>query len=224
MKTSKISGGLFSTFEGFLNAFSHARCVSCRVEVDRVGFCRTCFGALRSSPGSSEITTFYRYAGPVRRAMRRAKFAQHQAAVSTLRCLFKEALEGEIANDLGRYQDIDLVTFVPSPFLRRAARGFDLSALFACAASSLLQTSVRSLLHAKHRPALSKSADLYEREREIKNAFVVKKGVSLEGAKVLIVDDVRTSGATFDEVFRVLYDAGCAKVIGCAFAQTPKRF
>ncbi len=53
-----------------------------------------------------------------------------------------------------------------------------------------------------------------ERRKNVKNAFALRDGVTLNDAKVLIVDDVRTTGATMEECANVLLKAGAKRVYG----------
>jgi len=50
------------------------------------------------------------------------------------------------------------------------------------------------------------------RERNVRGAFAVRSGRSFYGKRVVIVDDVMTTGATVDECARVLKRAGAASV------------
>lgn len=57
-----------------------------------------------------------------------------------------------------------------------------------------------------------------ERAENIRNAFQVKKGDSLPGAKVLVIDDICTTGSTINECARVLKQAGAMEVHGLVLA------
>jgi predicted amidophosphoribosyltransferase len=52
----------------------------------------------------------------------------------------------------------------------------------------------------------------------------MKKGVRLDGLRVLLVDDVVTTGATASACARVLKRAGAAHVTVLALARTDRRF
>lgn len=55
---------------------------------------------------------------------------------------------------------------------------------------------------------------LEERERNVRGAFVVRANSALQGKKVILVDDVMTTGSTLKECARVLKDAGADEVTG----------
>jgi len=57
-----------------------------------------------------------------------------------------------------------------------------------------------------------------ERRRNVRGAFACRR--SLEGARVAVVDDVMTTGATLDEMARTLKRAGAARVVNWVLART----
>ena len=58
-----------------------------------------------------------------------------------------------------------------------------------------------------------------ERRRNVRGGFRVRR--PLAGARVAVVDDVMTTGATLDELARTLKDAGAARVVNWVVARTP---
>jgi ComF family protein len=59
-----------------------------------------------------------------------------------------------------------------------------------------------------------------ERLKNVKNAFAIRKGYDLNGTRVLLVDDILTTGATANEAAKVLKKAGAAEVIVGVAAKT----
>ena len=57
-----------------------------------------------------------------------------------------------------------------------------------------------------------------ERAENIKHAFQVKDGYPLPGAKILVIDDICTTGSTINECARVLKQAGASEVHGLVLA------
>ena len=53
-----------------------------------------------------------------------------------------------------------------------------------------------------------------ERERNVRGAFVVRANSALQGKKVILVDDVMTTGATLKECARIIKEAGAREVVG----------
>ena len=58
------------------------------------------------------------------------------------------------------------------------------------------------------------------RLRNVENAFIVRKGYDLSGARVLLIDDILTTGATANEASKVLKKAGAAEVVVGVVAKT----
>ena len=58
-----------------------------------------------------------------------------------------------------------------------------------------------------------------EREENIKGSFICQKPELVTGKKILLVDDVFTSGATMEECARVLKKAGASSVWGAVVAR-----
>src|SRR4029079_15436005 len=80
----------------------------------------------------------------------------------------------------------------------------------------LAAAACRRIRHTPPQAALP----LDERRANIRGAFVCD--AELEGARVVIVDDVMTSGATLNELARVLLRAGAAEVRGWVLARTER--
>lgn len=58
-----------------------------------------------------------------------------------------------------------------------------------------------------------------ERKENIKGAFKIKNKEKIEGRKILLVDDIYTTGSTLEEAARVLKEAGAKKIIGIVIAR-----
>ena len=58
-----------------------------------------------------------------------------------------------------------------------------------------------------------------QRVQNVHNVFTVRRPDKIRGKKILLVDDVMTTGATFNELKRVLMDAGAVAVYGVTFCR-----
>ena len=58
-----------------------------------------------------------------------------------------------------------------------------------------------------------------EREENIKGVFIIRNRKKISGKKILLVDDVYTTGSTMEEAARVLKKAGAKEVIGIVIAR-----
>lgn len=115
----------------------------------------------------------------------------------------------------------DCVAWVPSPLSRRLGRGFEPAGLVAKAAARRLGVPARRLLQCRKRPRPQKGLTAAARRENVRAAFTAGKA-DLEGLRVLLVDDVRTTGATLAEAARVLVRRG-AVVRAATFACAVRR-
>lgn len=58
-----------------------------------------------------------------------------------------------------------------------------------------------------------------QRAQNVRNVFIVRRPDKIRGKKILLVDDVMTTGATFNELKRVLMEAGADMVYGVTFCR-----
>lgn len=122
---------------------------------------------------------------------------------------------------LGR--DFDLLTYVAVSPLRRWRRGYDQSALLAQAVGETLGMTPLPTLRKRSRVRpQSRTVDRAERQSNVRGAFRVVNPEAVRGKRVLLIDDVLTTGATVSEASRVLLEAGAKSVDVAALAVTPE--
>jgi predicted amidophosphoribosyltransferase len=111
--------------------------------------------------------------------------------------------------------EIDLVTWAPTSSARRADRGYDQSRLLAVVVARALGLPCARLLR---RSGDTPQTGLALAERCRGPSFVLRRPPS---GRLLVVDDVVTTGATLSAAGRSLLDAGGASVHGLTAARTP---
>jgi ComF family protein len=109
--------------------------------------------------------------------------------------------------------DCDVVIPVPLHHRRLWWRGFNQAALLAMTIARRLERplDVKSLLRSKMTTPQT-SQDYDARRRNVRRAFAVARPTRIKGKRILLIDDVMTTGATVDECARVLMVAGAARV------------
>jgi ComF family protein len=120
-----------------------------------------------------------------------------------------------------RDMEIDADIIMPVPLARRRLfkRGYNQATLLArpIARATGIKIDYDSV-HRKYRDDMGhKSAR--ERTENIRGVFSVVRPDKIRGKKILLVDDVMTSGATFSELRRVLIRAGATAVYGVTFCR-----
>jgi competence protein ComFC len=99
-------------------------------------------------------------------------------------------------------------------------RGFNQVELFARPLARRLGIPYRPVLLMRTRPRPEKHLlDYKERWESVRGAFAFKEGGRVDNSRVLLLDDVMTTGATLDACSRALADAGASSVIALTVAR-----
>ncbi len=110
----------------------------------------------------------------------------------------------------------DVLTWVPVSSHRNLTRGYDQVELIAKAVGrELKQPVVRTLRKVRNAPPQSGIRGEAARKANVLGAFKVSRKADIKGKRILLLDDVITTGATISECARVLLTAG-AKEVYCA--------
>lgn len=153
------------------------------------------------------------YRAQVREAVQRYKFGPAPAYGRPFGLLMAQC-----ARDQGL--EAELVTWAPLSRKRRRKRGFDQGELLARAVGECLELPVLPLLEkSRHTVPQSGLPDGTARRANALGAYSLLPGGRVEGRRVLLVDDVVTSGATLSECARLLYQGGAGQVLCLTLAQ-----
>jgi ComF family protein len=107
----------------------------------------------------------------------------------------------------------DVVIPVPLHRSRLRWRGFNQAALLGAALARRLNCPLDVATLARVRSTAPQTArDRAQRTRNVRDAFAVRRPSRVAGQRVLLVDDVMTTGATADECARVLRAAGARRI------------
>lgn len=112
------------------------------------------------------------------------------------------------------FGDCDLVIPVPLSAKRRIERGYNQAEVIADRVARIIGVAVdrNTLIRKTHTPMHRAAMDRKARELTVKNAFAVQRPKMIEGRRVLLVDDIFTSGATASNCARALKKAGAVSV------------
>lgn len=130
-----------------------------------------------------------------------------------------DALAAELAPMLPK--DYDLLVPVPLHPKRLRERGYNQSELLAKALSKQTgipwQDSLERVRNTPHQTGLSRE----QRLKNLDSAFAVKRGKrggEVTGKRVILIDDVFTTGTTLQQCAKVLYQHGAAEILGATLA------
>ena len=211
-------------------------CPECAValRIRRRGFCPGCAelyevadmpvtlcGECRLRPRAwSAVGCFGGYEGVLRELVLKLKFGGAAAGLALLREVAWRAyvFHRERADGFSE-QPPEVVTAVPIHWRRLRARGYNQSLELAKGVAGKLgvktfSDALRKVRHTSPQSRLSAR----ERRTNLKDAFVAKESI-VAGKRVLVVDDVMTTGSTLEEISRTLFRAGAARVEVLALAR-----
>ena len=174
-----------------------------------------CGACLRTPPPLDACLAAVSYDYPWAGLITRFKFGERPAWASALARLMRSTPWVEPALD-----QADWVLPLPLSGQRLRERGYN-QALELARALAPQKTRASMLLRIRHTPAQS-SLQRSERLRNVSDAFALQPlgQPGLENRRVVLVDDVMTSGASLYAAARVLRQAGAAHITALVFART----
>ena len=202
-----IRGGLCPECEKTSVKLGTDICGKCgRVLANEAEFCDTC---IRNERAFVRARSCYVYEGAPKKFVYRLKFGGRRY----LAAFIAEAM-------VDRYLDCgfecDCVVAVPLSAKRKRKRGYNQAELVAEELSSRLKLPLidGALVKTKENKPQTKLTRR-EREENVRGVYEVTSPETFKGRRVLVVDDVMTTGATLGEVSRVLYKAKARSVEAC---------
>ena len=157
------------------------------------------------------------YRDELRDSVRQFKFRNHPEFAKA----YGKAMAEEVRRFLpGAY---DCVTWMPVSEERLRERGYDQARLLAEAMGEALDKPVLPLLRkVRNNPAQSSLTDGRDRTANVAGAYAVPDPAAVDGRRVLLTDDIFTTGSTLEEGAGTLLEAGCAQVVCAVLCRTPR--
>ena len=204
--------------------FDSYLCDACHDKAPRIRppFCATC-----SEPFSGAITdsfscancshrdlhfaaavAIYHSRGIVRRLIHQFKYGRQQH----LRHPIAEWLYRTLDDPRLRDRHFDGIVAVPLHPARQRERGFNQAELLAELLSQRSGIALRNVLQRVRYTTTQTAYDRHERMENLKDAFCLRKKADVRDSRMLLVDDVLTTGSTLSECARVLKDGGALSV------------
>ena len=209
-------------FPSVLNAVFPHRCVLCRAPLSpKHAVCNDCARwihaqtpIIRRRNGKLFSVSPFAYEGAIRNALQRFKF-YHQDYYAAA---FAEWMTLALCRSVDT--EFDLVTWVPVGFFRNWRRGYDQGKLLCRGVAKTLNTKMQRCLVKRYDNRKQSSVRAADRWKNIENVYRVCRGLDLHGKRVLLIDDVTTTGATLRKCASLLRAAGAKEVVCLTFAAT----
>ena len=209
-------------FVSVAEALAPAAWVACDVRVQgRVVFCPACAATVEPPPAPAfagaarlgDIVAFGAFGGAISVALRRLKYQDRPDLGAPL---------GHLARRAARLAGLraDLVVPVPLHPRRLVERGYNQAALLAAAVAVELDAplSARALVRVRHTPQQA-HLDRASRLGNVSAAFRARSPRAVEGRRIVLVDDVATTGSTIAACTEALLAAGAASVTALVIAR-----
>jgi len=242
---STIRRNLVFAVRSLRHLFWPAVCISCGVSIGEgdKNLCEDCWGQLLAAAGGDYCPRCGRdasrygvvdgacpdclgreiyfdgiaRAGAYEQAMRDMilafKLGDRTELDSVLGFLGNSALAGA-----GFYKDVEFFVPVPLHWSRRLSRGYNQSMILAKQLRHRAAKINTDLVRIRRTKSQTLKATAAARAANVAGAFSVRAGHKLEGRRVCLVDDVKTSGATLNECAKTLKEAGAGKVFSLVLA------
>ena len=203
-----------------------SKCVLCRqiLKNGEIDLCKSCRTDAPEYPNRKNKLQFldsfaavWYYEGNVRGSLLRYKFHNARSySVSYGRILAMKLLR--------EYPEgFDVLTWVPVSRLRKLRRGYDqVELLAATVGKELGMPPVPTLKKIRNNRPQSRMKGAEARRANVLGVYRIFDGVDVKGKRVLLLDDILTTGATAGECARVLLSAG-AKEVHCAVVAAARK-
>ena len=194
------------------------KCVLCGniLEKEETDLCRSCRCDTPEFPKSNlklpylaHWSALWYYEGNIRRSILRFKFHGARSYAEVYGRLIAMKL-------LSEETSFDILSWVPISRMRKWRRGYDQVQLIAEAAGRELGiTPQPTLKKIRNNRPQSRLGNAAQRRANVLGAYRLAENADIQGKRVLLLDDIITTGATAGECARMLLTAG-AKEVSCA--------
>ena len=200
------------------------KCVFCESVLKNTDICHECEEKLPYTVGDSAMQKFpfidkcvspLYYKDKVRASVHRYKFDGCSAYSRRYAALMSDCVENNLD-----CRSIDVISWIPLSKKRLRQRGYDQARLLAEEIAAKTGLPCRQLLQkVKNNSAQSLTRDAKQRRENVAGVYALDDGADVSGLRILLVDDVVTTGATMSEAARILRKAGAKSVFGVTLAR-----
>lgn len=192
---------------GILDLVFNEKCIFCGAKGNDI--CEKCLLESRKyakfQNDNNNLIFAYKYKDFLREAFLQYKFYGKKHYSKAFVKLF-------LQNDIVDFNKYDIITYVPISNIRMRERGFNQSELLCRGICEKYEIKSQKILKRKHSKAQS-TLTKQQRENNISNKFFLEKDIN--NKKILVFDDIYTTGTTMNEVMQVLKSGNAKSVTWC---------
>lgn len=171
-------------------------CISCGEE-GFIGLCHICRNKIKRDIDDDFILSYGQYGGVLKKVILSFKYKKNFTSGKIISELMKIKLE-EI-----KYVP-DIILYVPIDKIAKRKRGFNQCEFIAKELSKSTGAKAKKYIKKVKKTREQKRLSLEERKLNIKNVFKLEHGELLNNKRILIIDDVVTSGSTLYECLKLI--------------------
>lgn len=188
------------------------KCMVCD-EDGFIGICPSCKSRINKAKNEGSILSYGFYGGILKSLILKFKYeSNYNVGYLLANFLIEIIKESEI--------DIDIICYIPMIRKDERKRGFNQCKLIANEIGYNLNIPVSNCIkkvkHTKEQKKLTKE----ERIKNLIGAFEVKSNEDIKNKRVLLIDDVMTTGATIGECTKILKKSGVKEIIVLTIAKS----
>lgn len=210
---SRLLSSLYIYFTHFL---SPPLCLHCRQSLSiRTAFCSSCvlqilpivpFDFYLGKAATIKVFAVSAYKDPLRSLI----LAKHRGNETSIRFLADFMASQSVIDHL----DFDIITFIPLHWTRYASRGFNQAEIIAQAITDRTGKPIVPFIIRSKKTQFQAKLSLPQREVNVQNAFTINEKYirRIAGKKILIVDDLFTTGSTVKAAAHILLPYNPAKI------------
>ena len=205
--------------DSFIDFLYPRKCAYCNKKINERYTCRKCANIIEyyhekvniyanNEFGCDQIISSMPYDGFMKKCVWQYKFRDAK--------YFAPAFAEILSSKIKKYNiKFDLIIAVPISSRRMKERGYNQSELIAKNLSKLTGINYQKDVLIKIKNNLRQSElNLNERKENVKDAYSIKNIECIADKKILLLDDIYTTGATINECAKILKLAGAKEVIG----------
>lgn len=209
---------IYSKLRNFLSLLYPARCINCgEIAQDKFPFCNECLRIFKPERRERFIEvkdkkikciSAFHYEGKIRESICDFKFRDRKSYSK----FFAESISKVLLFD-DKLEDFDYIAAVPLSKQRYKERGYNQAEQIAKDLGKILKVEYADVLKKIKNNKIQHTLNLEERKVNVKGAYANKNEIDIKNKKILICDDIITSGNTLSECVKILLELGAKEVV-----------